>query len=71
MNKDRILKNSLDIIRKYLNEEGMTLGAGTIAGTPEFKGPPESKLPPVHLKKGKKEQNLFRRQTGAQQKFQS
>lgn len=60
MNKDRIFKNSLDIIRNYLNEEGMTLGAGTIAGTPEFKGPPEAKLPPVYLKP-KRKSNLFRR----------
>lgn len=68
MNKDRVLKNSLNIIRKYLNEEGMTLGAGTIAGTPQFKGSPESQLPPVYLRKKQKEQNLFRRQVSAQQK---
>lgn len=66
MNKDRILNNSLNVIRKYLNEEGMTLGAGTIAGTPEFKGPPESKLPPVNLGKQKRQTPLLRRRNSVQ-----
>lgn len=54
MNRDRILKNSLDIIRKYLDEDAMTLSSGSIAGTPEYKGPPESKLPPVYQNPKKK-----------------
>lgn len=73
MNKDRILKNSLDIIRKYLNEDAPTMNTDPgKTGAPGFSsdsnpfGPVAGTTTPKKSKKG-----LFRRQTGVQQKLPS
>jgi hypothetical protein len=70
MKKERILNNSLNIIRKYLKENAptMSLASGEIAGTSEYKNE-EGKSPPVFLPKKKKP--LFRRGPSVQQKYTS
>jgi len=67
MKKDRILENSLHIIKKYLKDD-MTLGSGVISGTPEASGGAYGKEPPVNLDKKRKNKdknilnpNMFRR----------
>jgi len=70
--KDRIFENSLNIIRRYLNEDVPTnnLGSGKIAGTPE-----SGDSPPVDLRKRKYKnlpgpfKDLFRRKNSAQTKY--
>lgn len=62
--EDKIINKIIDVVKKYLKEEGMTSSAiptnnvssGKIAGTPEsdFPNPPN---PPVY--KGKKKKFIF------------
>lgn len=73
MKKDRILNNSLNIIRKYLNEDVPTvsLSSGGFAGTGTGKNNgvlDEKDLPPGRPKSSNK---LFRRTRGVQQKYTS
>lgn len=68
MKKDRVLNNSLNIIRKFLKENAptMSLGSGEIAGTSQYKSE-EGKSPPVYLQKRKTP--MFRRRCSVQQKY--
>lgn len=71
MKNERILNNSLDIIRKYLKENvpTMSLSSGEIAGTSQYKNK-EGQGPPVYLPSNRKPP-LFRRRKSAQQKYTS
>lgn len=71
MKKERILNNSLDIIRKFLKENAptMSLSSGEIAGTSQYKTE-EGRSPPVYLKP-KRKTPMFRRGNSVQQKYTS
>lgn len=74
MKKERILKNSLNVIRKYLKEDGPVMSSANVP-TNRVGEPPGNisgllENPPVNLKKKKEPfKDLFRRKQSVQPKY--